>query len=1218
MAFTPDAISNHVYKTPEGRRYIVKEHNNNEVVVVRINNENSEESSEITWNEVQWNSKHLVDESVGGGTPPPVDEEDDDDYMEEPDGQEYMFVYNSVDKKLYVKDRQGNVVTQFDVMSADGLDAYQLWKSKQKKGTDTSWEAFLKVFQGKDGDDGDEGKSAYEIWKKVTNPPEGKDREIDFIKSLRGEDGHNAKDGKSAYDIWKETTNPPKGEDSPIDFLNYLRGKDGDNGKDAYELWIELGGKGDKQAFLKWLASKVETQKGENGATYIPHIENGELFFVNDITGEKTNPRPIYGKDGKTYYPHIDGYELYYTEDKEGKGPEVLPRVNLRGKQGRTFTPKFDGTKLHFEDGEGEETKTVELRGKNAYELWVEEGHPGATYEDFKKFFAGRVVNKKYGYKDIKDWTAPVQHINRHLLTDSDTIDAGLNAEQYYLYRQEQIEEIREEGRAKRGNWFQEVFWWCSGADTSVLRTCPGDYSKYVGIGTVIFFTALMAFFSSFTAMQLVFNEYDKQEFPLSGLFAIPFIIAGIAIIIHYGIKRTIERKVIVNETKKKVTNKATVVNFDKRAIIIGALLILTPILLHLFWNDQPKIETVNGIAAIFAMFWAAMIFFLDRFITNTMYSDGKTTISWLEFRSALPRIIISIFLGIVISAPLELRIFDPEIKEYIAEKKIDKDEEYKDAIAKLENEKSKINNRLTTFWSQNIPNRDDKRYNHKWTGEIEKVKKPTVKTISPKDGPSYQIESFILVYDSVFGFDKEKFDAEYQNFVESYQNEKDSVYEEQKRLAQSFETLKKNTKDRLYDEYKKGKKASGLYERLTALHAIAMKEGQPDGYSPLFVDKGVSGTNTFVNDSVNSAPRGSDSVTVSDRILSTTIKNDSAGVASMSKDSTGLTASVKSDSAQYENSKLNNANTNVKSAWALSADSVAKVVIAIVLFLIFSVISFKNNKGFLDSLKEKRNIIAIILSFVFSIILALNYEMVHYLWYYLTTPIGLIMLLFILIDVSPVFYKMMLADGRYDKIISQDKKIEEDLIRIRVAKSLHKVNESELSSLSPFIFGNTYEKIKNILTNKNTEGRKAIELYDPNDEESKSIAHKNKELFEKVLGMKYRIAYASYSAWYKNMYDLNLGYEEIDEEHIDSPEEIKDKFVVMFRSAPEVGGNVVVENELGTYSPDSVVGVEAVPNEGFDFIGWRDDETAPSKRDITVTEDKIYVALFKRTTKAD
>jgi hypothetical protein len=71
-------------------------------------------------------------------------------------------------------------------------------------------------------------------------------------------------------------------------------------------------------------------------------------------------------------------------------------------------------------------------------------------------------------------------------------------------------------------------------------------------------------------------------------------------------------------------------------------------------------------LAVVFGIFWGLLIFNLDRFIVNTMYSDGKHTISWSEFLSGLPRIIIAIFLGVVISTPLEMKIFEDRIESQI------------------------------------------------------------------------------------------------------------------------------------------------------------------------------------------------------------------------------------------------------------------------------------------------------------------------------------------------------------------------------------------------------------------------------------------------------------------------------------------------------------------------------------------------------------------------
>lgn len=67
-------------------------------------------------------------------------------------------------------------------------------------------------------------------------------------------------------------------------------------------------------------------------------------------------------------------------------------------------------------------------------------------------------------------------------------------------------------------------------------------------------------------------------------------------------------------------------------------------------------------ISCIFGLFWGLLIFNLDRLIVNTMYSDGEVTISWRELVSGLPRIVMAIFLGIVISTPLELKIFEDAI----------------------------------------------------------------------------------------------------------------------------------------------------------------------------------------------------------------------------------------------------------------------------------------------------------------------------------------------------------------------------------------------------------------------------------------------------------------------------------------------------------------------------------------------------------------------------
>lgn len=84
-----------------------------------------------------------------------------------------------------------------------------------------------------------------------------------------------------------------------------------------------------------------------------------------------------------------------------------------------------------------------------------------------------------------------------------------------------------------------------------------------------------------------------------------------------------------------------------------------------------------DAVGVAFGIFWGMLIFNLDRFIVNTMYSDGKVTISARELKAGLPRIIMAIFLGLVISAPLEMRIFHEQID---AQLKIDNAQRTQDA----------------------------------------------------------------------------------------------------------------------------------------------------------------------------------------------------------------------------------------------------------------------------------------------------------------------------------------------------------------------------------------------------------------------------------------------------------------------------------------------------------------------------------------------------------
>jgi hypothetical protein len=51
-------------------------------------------------------------------------------------------------------------------------------------------------------------------------------------------------------------------------------------------------------------------------------------------------------------------------------------------------------------------------------------------------------------------------------------------------------------------------FWFCSGANTELLKKCPTESSKYVGIGATVFFTGLFAAVAAGYSLYTVFDNY--------------------------------------------------------------------------------------------------------------------------------------------------------------------------------------------------------------------------------------------------------------------------------------------------------------------------------------------------------------------------------------------------------------------------------------------------------------------------------------------------------------------------------------------------------------------------------------------------------------------------------------------------------------------------------------------------------------------------------------
>lgn len=73
--------------------------------------------------------------------------------------------------------------------------------------------------------------------------------------------------------------------------------------------------------------------------------------------------------------------------------------------------------------------------------------------------------------------------------------------------------------------------------------------------------------------------------------------------------------------------------------------------------------------SVFFGLIWGFLIFNLDRYIVSTIKKTGNFMD---EFIQATPRIILAVIIAVVISKPLELKIFEKEINQVLLEQKND------------------------------------------------------------------------------------------------------------------------------------------------------------------------------------------------------------------------------------------------------------------------------------------------------------------------------------------------------------------------------------------------------------------------------------------------------------------------------------------------------------------------------------------------------------------
>jgi hypothetical protein len=102
--------------------------------------------------------------------------------------------------------------------------------------------------------------------------------------------------------------------------------------------------------------------------------------------------------------------------------------------------------------------------------------------------------------------------------------------------------------------------------------------------------------------------------------------------------------------------------------------------------------------ALVFGLFWGVLIFFFDWYLVASLRKENRII---KEILTASPRIILAVFLAIVISRPLELKLFESEINAQIEKMNQSKYNEYKTIVGASFEEIEQLQNQNTTYQNE-------------------------------------------------------------------------------------------------------------------------------------------------------------------------------------------------------------------------------------------------------------------------------------------------------------------------------------------------------------------------------------------------------------------------------------------------------------------------------------------------------------------------------------
>ncbi len=228
---------------------------------------------------------------------------------------------------------------------------------------------------------------------------------------------------------------------------------------------------------------------------------------------------------------------------------------------------------------------------------------------------------------------------------------------------------------------------------------------------------------------------------------------------------------------------------------------------------DQPLDVSAALASIIFGLLWGLVIFNLDRFIVSSVsHGDGTAKITWSEFSSAIPRILMAIIIGLCLSKPLEIRVMKSEIEAALYKKRMVYKKEAEEKL-EIEIKDKKVDSENRRLEIVGVMEKYEKDIDEKEKGIVKQTDIMNDEG-SGKRGPRGIGKEYLEAKNV-----REQLTSEKQALEKKYEDVKPRLEEEKKRIDDTIDKINAEKEQKMAEIDKRSMSLDGLVERITVAH---------------------------------------------------------------------------------------------------------------------------------------------------------------------------------------------------------------------------------------------------------------------------------------------------------------------------------------------------------------------------------------------------------------